>query len=225
LLARAQKAKTKYVLFKNKPFLNHLGQISLSNYLVQLVFKSPERYGVLLALIGVLVLTPDTLVIKISELGQWPLMGWRSLLMGTASLIIWRTFLAKDPSCEWSSLLSWQGILVIAAFSMNSATFTLGIVETSASVVLTALATMPVFTAVLSFLMLDEKQGWLGWLAILVSMFGVISFYVWCNHRSHGWRQCIRWARGIGKIGCYVRSPDGFWPSIHLHHGEKISGA
>ncbi len=94
--------------------------------------------------------------------------------MGIASLIIWRTVLAKNPSREWRSLLSWQGCVVITAFSMNSATFTLGIVETSASIVLTAVATMPVFAAAFSFLMLREKQGWLGWLAIFVSMCGVI---------------------------------------------------
>ena len=144
----------------------------MSKHLTQLFRKTPEKFGVLLALLGVLVLTPDTLVIRISELERWPLMGWRGLLMGIASLIIWRTLLAKNPSREWCSLFSWQGFFVMTAFSMNSITFTLGIVETSASVVLTAVATMPVFAAVLSFLMLREKQGWLGWLAIFVSMGG-----------------------------------------------------
>ena len=134
----------------------------MSKNLTTLFQKSPEKFGILVALFGVLVLTPDTLVIRISELERWPLMGWRGLLMGIASLIIWRTLLAKNPSREWRSLLSWQGFFVITAFSMNSATFTLGIVETSASVVLTAVATMPVFAAALSFLMLREKQGWLG---------------------------------------------------------------
>ena len=145
----------------------------MSKHLTKLFQKAPEKFGILVALLGVLVLTPDTLVIRISELERWPLMGWRGLLMGIASLIIWRTLLAKNPSREWRSLFSWQGILVIVAFSINSATFTLGIVETSASVVLTAVATMPVFAAALSFLMLREKQGWLGWLAIFVSMCGV----------------------------------------------------
>ena len=142
-------------------------------HFTQLFLKAPEKFGILVALLGVLVLTPDTLVIRISALERWPLLGWRGLLMGIASLIIWRTLLAKNPSSEWRSLFSWQGILVIIAFSMNSVTFTLGIVETSASVVLTAVATMPVFAAALSFLMLREKQGWLGWLAIFVSMCGV----------------------------------------------------
>ena len=145
----------------------------MSQHLIKLFQKAPEKFGILVALLGVLVLTPDTLVIRISELERWPLMGWRGLLMGIASLIIWRTLLARNPSHEWRSLFSWQGILVIIAFSMNSVTFTLGIVETSASVVLTAVATMPVFAAALSFLILREKQGWLGWLAIFASMCGV----------------------------------------------------
>ena len=62
---------------------------------------------------------------------------------------------------------------MIATFSLNSVTFTLGIVETSASVVLTAVATMPVFAAILSAFLLQEKQGWLGWAAIFTAMAGV----------------------------------------------------
>jgi drug/metabolite transporter (DMT)-like permease len=100
-------------------------------------------------------------------------MGWRGILMGVMSLLIWRYILSRDPSREWRSLASWPGLLVIATFGMNSATFTLGIVETSATVVLTAVATMPLFAAALSFSVLGERQGWLGWLAIIAAMGGV----------------------------------------------------
>ena len=98
----------------------------------------------MLAFFGVLVLTPDTLVIRLSGLERWALMGWRGVLMGAMSLLIWRYILSRDPSQEWRSLASWPGLLVITTFGMNSATFTLGIVETSATVVLTAVATMVV---------------------------------------------------------------------------------
>jgi len=127
----------------------------------------------MLAFFGVLVLTPDTLVIRLSGLERWALMGWRGVLMGAMSLLIWRYILSRDPSQEWRSLASWPGLLVITTFGMNSATFTLGIVETSATVVLTAVATMPLFAAALSFVVLREKQGWLGWLAIILAMGGV----------------------------------------------------
>ena len=133
----------------------------------------PALFGVLIALFGVLVLTPDTLVIRLSELERWPLLGWRGILMGTVLLLGWRLFFSQNPSSEWRSLASWQGLIVIIAFSMNSVTFTIGIVETSATVVLTAVATMPVFAAALSFLMLGERQGWLGWLTITAAMGGV----------------------------------------------------
>ena len=39
--------------------------------------------------------------------------------------------------------------------------------------VLTAVATMPVFAAILSSFMLRETQGWLGWLTIIAAMVGV----------------------------------------------------
>ena len=133
----------------------------------------PSLFGVLIALFGVLVLTPDTLVIRLSELDRWPLMGWRGILMGTILLLGWRLFFSQNPSNEWRSLASWQGLVVIIAFSMNSVTFTIGIVETSATVVLTAVATMPIFAATLSFFMLGERQGWRGWLTITAAMGGV----------------------------------------------------
>ena len=148
-------------------------------YLTQLFLKTPEKFGILVALLGVLVLTPDTLVIRISALERWPLMGWRGLLMGIA-LLIWRTLLAKNPSSEWRSLFSWQGILVIIAFSMNSVTFTLGIVETSASVVLT-LSRQCQFSQLRSrFLCLVRNKVGLDGLRFLLN--------VWCDYRSHGWK-------------------------------------
>jgi len=134
----------------------------------------PGRFGTLLALAGILVLTPDTLVIRLSGLERWSLMGWRGVLMGVMSFAIWWLLFTRQPWRDLRTVLTWQGLLVVVTFSLNSVTFTLGIVETSASVVLTAVATMPVFAAILSALLLQERQGWLGWSAIFVAMGGVV---------------------------------------------------
>ena len=137
------------------------------------VNHKPARFGTLLALAGIVVLTPDTLVIRLSGLEAWTLMGWRGLLMGIMSLAIWRILFTRQPCRDLRTILTWQGLIVIATFSLNSVTFTLGIVETSASVVLTAVATMPVFAALLSTFLLQERQGWLGWATIFTAMAGV----------------------------------------------------
>lgn len=135
--------------------------------------KNPKHFGVALALIGVLILTPDTLVMRLSGLEHWALIGWRGLLMGVTLLAIWRFWLATDPSKEWRSVMTLPGLAVVVAFGVNSITFTLGIAETSVTVVLTAVATMPVFAAALSALWLGERQGWAGWLMIGAVIAGI----------------------------------------------------
>ena len=135
--------------------------------------KTPGRFGTLLALAGILILTPDTLVIRLSELERWSLMGWRGILMGIMSFAIWWALFTRQPWRDLRSIASWPGLCVVVTFSMNSVTFTLGIVETSASVVLTAVATMPIFAAILSAFLLHERQGFLGWAAIFAAMTGV----------------------------------------------------
>ena len=145
------------------------------NFLINRFFRNrPKSYGNFLALIGVLILTPDTMVMRFSNLDRWPLMGWRGVLMGLTLLIFWRLFQFSNEENKISSIYSWQGIIVIFAFAINSVTFTLGIQETSVMVVLTAVATMPVFAALLSVFMMNESQGWGGWLTIFASMIGVL---------------------------------------------------
>ena len=133
----------------------------------------PGRFGTLLALAGILVLTPDTLLIRLSGLERWTLMGWRGILMGLMSFAIWWLLFTRQPRRDLRTVLTWQGLFVVATFSLNSVTFTLGIVETSASVVLTAVSTMPIFAAILSAFLLHERQGFLGWAAIFAAMAGV----------------------------------------------------
>jgi drug/metabolite transporter (DMT)-like permease len=135
--------------------------------------KYPKGFGIFLSIIGVMILTPDTMVMRFSNLDQWPLMGWRGVLMGVTLMLIWRFILKPSVEKELRTLYSWKGVVVIFAFSINSIFFTLGILETSVMLVLTALATMPVFAAILSSFMLKEAQGWLGWLTIIAAMVGV----------------------------------------------------
>lgn len=135
--------------------------------------KYPKRYGSFLAIIGVLILTPDTMVMRFSNLDKWSLMGWRGILMGITLFILWNFFIKCEKRKELKSLFSFQGIIFIFAFAINSICFTLGIIETSVMVVLTAVATMPVFAAILSSVFMRESQGFLGWITIILAMIGV----------------------------------------------------
>ncbi len=145
------------------------------NYLINRFFKNrPKSYGNFLALVGVLILTPDTMVMRFSNLDRWPLMGWRGVLMGLTLIIFWQLFKCSNSEKNISSIYSWPGIIVIFSFAINSVTFTLGIQETSVMVVLTAVATMPVFAALFSIFLMKESQGLSGWATIIFAMVGVV---------------------------------------------------
>ena len=134
---------------------------------------SNNSKGIFLAFIGVLILTPDTLFMRLSELERWQMVGWRGVLMGVTLFVIWLLVMKKNPRKELVSLVSIPGILVMFSMAFNSINFTLGVAETSIMVVLTALATMPLFAAFLSVFLLNERQPLLGWAILILAIIGV----------------------------------------------------
>ena len=52
----------------------------------QRLTRSP-LFGIGLTLLGVLIITPGTLLIRMSGLGGWPLSAWRGLLIGGSMLL------------------------------------------------------------------------------------------------------------------------------------------
>ena len=129
--------------------------------------------GIALAVFGVLLLTPDTLFMRLSELEKWQLGGWRGVLMGTTLFFIWFFSRRKGRKSEILTTFSIPGVLIIAAMAVNSVSFTLGVSETSVIVVLTALATMPLLTAVLSVFFLNEQQTLNSWLILIFAVCGI----------------------------------------------------
>lgn len=49
---------------------------------------SPHARGFLLTLIGVLVLTPDALLIRLADMDVWPMAFWRNALTSSTLLIV-----------------------------------------------------------------------------------------------------------------------------------------
>ena len=132
-----------------------------------------KNKGLFLSFFGVLLLTPDTLFMRLSELEKWQLGGWRGILMGATLFLIWFLSRKIGHKKEFLTTFSIPGLLIVLAMAVNSVSFTLGISETSVIVVLTALATMPLLTALLSVLMLKEKQNLLSWLILIFAVCGI----------------------------------------------------
>ncbi len=129
--------------------------------------------GIVLAVFGVLLLTPDTLFMRLSELEKWQLGGWRGVLMGATLFFIWIFSRKSGRKSEFLTTFSIPGLLIVGAMAVNSVSFTLGVSETSVIVVLTALATMPLLTALLSVFFLNEQQNLISWLILIFAVCGI----------------------------------------------------
>lgn len=131
------------------------------------------RLGLLLAFAGSLLLTPDTLLIRLTGLEGWSLSAWRGLLVGVTMVVLWlvtrRGFIKRDIA----RILTMPMLVIIGATTLNTLTFNFAVVETSITIVLTAIATAPVLAAGLSFFVLREATSRLTWIAIAVSLVGV----------------------------------------------------
>lgn len=136
--------------------------------------KSHPLYGLSLAGFGALVLTPDALFIRLSEMGAWEMLFWRGILMGS---VMYCVMLLTNPEPKKQVIrkaFSKNGLAVSTCQFVSTFTFILGISQTSVSVILFALATSPIFGAFFSSLLLGERTHISTWAATIATLGGIL---------------------------------------------------
>jgi len=129
-------------------------------------------FGIGLAVFGTLVLTPDTMLMRWSGMGGFEMVAWRGLLMGTAMLVMW-AILSRDRRGDLLILGSGFGLTIVVCQFFNATLFGLGISVAPVAVVLFGLATVPVFSAILAWLILGEPTRRATWVTIAAVMTGI----------------------------------------------------
>ena len=133
--------------------------------------RSP-LFGIGRALLDALIITPDTLLIRLSGLEGWPLTAWRGLLIGGSMLLGWMFMAGQQMGTDLKQMATMPFLLVMVASGGNTLCFKFAAVETSIIVVVTELATVPVLAALLSFEILREAKTRRIWLATVMTMPG-----------------------------------------------------
>ena len=128
--------------------------------------------GILMALIGVFILSPDSLMIRLAGLDDHALMFYRGLFpVFTISLILWFYYRHR----LFAALLSigWAGVLNGVFYAMVNISFISAIQRTTVANTLLFLSSAPVFAALLSLIVLRENQRFSTWLIIALSLLGI----------------------------------------------------
>lgn len=126
--------------------------------------------GILLAILGVLILTPDALLIRLSDLSAAPLVAWRGIALGTLFLI---AAACVGQISQIPRLASTVGIALILAQWANAGLFAPAISLAPVALVLIAVATVPIWAAFWSWLLYDQPTRRATWIAIACVSLGI----------------------------------------------------
>ncbi len=115
-------------------------------------------YGLGLAFAAALLISPDTLLMRLSHLGGVEMMTWRGLLACAVMLTLW-PILSRSRRADLRALTGRAGIVATACQTANAVLFVTGIAVAPVAVVLFSLATVPIWAAIFGALFLGDRVG------------------------------------------------------------------
>lgn len=143
--------------------------------------SSQHLRGVTITVIGVLILTPDSLLIRLIHTDAWTLLFWRGLLQ-FASLAVYYAATHRQHAAREFTSAGRMGLLIGITYALGNILFIHSIRTTSVSNTLLIVSSVPMIAAVLSRIFLRERTARHTWLAAAASMAGVAIIF------SGGWR-------------------------------------
>ena len=130
--------------------------------------------GILLALTGALLLTPDSLFMRLSELNGGEMLAWRASLSGIIYLMIGFVFEGSATAIRSGSLKRFNFWILVLCQISNTTFFAFAIAIAPVAIVLVAVATVPIFCVILGFFFLAERPSSGTWAIIGIVFFGVV---------------------------------------------------
>ncbi len=128
---------------------------------------SQHLKGLLITLLGVFILSPDALLIRLANSDTWTILFWRGLLFAFGIvLIIFITY--RRTTIQQFKNIGKRGILLGLIFGLSTIFFVTGVQYTSIANVLVIISTSPVFAALLSWAFLKEKTNLRTWITMFI---------------------------------------------------------
>jgi drug/metabolite transporter (DMT)-like permease len=134
--------------------------------------NSDHMRGLVMVTVGVLVLSPDALIIRLVEADQWTLLWWRGLLtaIGLAAYLIFRN--GREAGAKVLAI-GRLGMLSTPLFAGSTILFVTSVTLTTAANTLVIVSAAPLFAAVFSHLFLGEVVPLRTWFAVVAGVTGI----------------------------------------------------
>ena len=142
-----------------------------------------KQKGLALSLIGVLLITPDSLFIRLIDLGAWELVFYRGLVPCICLLIV-LSFYYRSQFIKSFLVLGIPGLFYAILIALGSTTFVISIENTYVANTLIMIALLPFATAILSSIFLKEHPSKRMWLTI-IACFVVVLFIFYDSYQGN----------------------------------------
>jgi len=133
---------------------------------------SDQQKGSLLAFIAVILITPDSILIRLSNIETWGLLFYRGAIPFLI-VLMGLIFFYKNNLFKAIIGIGYPGIFYVLTFSICNITFILSIQNTNVANTLVMVAMAPMISAILGSIFLKEIPDPKTWIAIIITLIAV----------------------------------------------------
>ena len=144
---------------------------------------SNQQKGSLLAFVAIIFITPDTLLIRLSNIETWGMLFYRGVIPFFLVLLGLIFFYKKNFFNAFLNV-GWTGVFYTISFSICNITFIISIQNTNVANTLVMIAIAPMLSAILGGIFLKEIPSKKTWIAIIVTFSAV--FYIFYDSLQLG---------------------------------------
>ena len=137
---------------------------------------SEQQKGSLLAFIAVALITPDSLLIRLSNIDTWGMLFYRGAIPFFVVLIGLLIFYNKNFLKAFFKV-GYTGLFYTLSFAICNITFILSIQNTNVANTLVMIALAPMLSAILGAYFLKEPPDKKTWVSIIITFFAIIYIF------------------------------------------------
>jgi len=128
--------------------------------------------GLLIAFFGIVILTPDAVLVRLADSDSWTVLFWRGIFFATGIIVI---LLITYRSKAVNELINIGkgGVLIGLLTALGGTSFILAIHYTSIAKTLVIISISPIVVAIVSLIMLKEKPALFTWLSMILVFIGI----------------------------------------------------
>jgi drug/metabolite transporter (DMT)-like permease len=134
---------------------------------------SSHQRGLLMTVVGVLILSPDAVLLRLVAVDHWTVLFWRSVFAAVALFALSGFIEKANPITALRGLVK-NGWPCAVLFAASNACFVISITHTAAANTLVILASMPFLAAVLTIALTRRNLAIRTWMTIFLAMTGIV---------------------------------------------------